>query len=367
MFTRYIVRNFMSILSADINIQDNIVNFVGYNDSGKSALGMGLDVLFYDATPKKQSRYITRGEDSFHLELWDDNGYIVVKEKYRSGQSIWYFYHNNQLLYSNKQGTEVYSIDGVPEIVKKFLGVIIDPTTREKLNVRKKHDKLYIVNTTGGENYKSLNECLKAEILANASKYLNTDRNALQSELSRLSTLSDSLTQRVDAVKTVDETDLLALEKDAQTLNKNAQRLSAIGSVDVELKKVQEFHIWDELPSVNLERLLELASILELKQASSVRIHPECILVDIERLVACFNMNYWLKESTVKIGDAVQPIATGMLSDIVSAVREHNDIVKLNKELNDIATGYERCKLRVAKIVKENNLRVCKNCGALVD
>ena len=72
------VENFMSIKEAKVEFDDtNIINFKGFNDSGKSAMLRALEVLLSNKYPTEQAKFIKDGESYFTRE----NGNIFCFQK----------------------------------------------------------------------------------------------------------------------------------------------------------------------------------------------------------------------------------------------------------------------------------------------
>ena len=83
------VQNFMSIADAKVEFDEsNIINFKGYNDSGKSAMLTALKVLLTNANPTKQVGFIQDGKDFFRIMAFFDDGVVILRDKYANGQSL---------------------------------------------------------------------------------------------------------------------------------------------------------------------------------------------------------------------------------------------------------------------------------------
>ena len=173
------IENFMSIKNALLEFDEsNIISLCGYNDSGKSAITRLLEVMFYNTYSTDQVKFITDGEDYWLGAITFSDGVVYTRKKYLDGKSLWELKKDDKILFTNllPNGT-LAAMGDTPEIIEKYLGVIQDELTTEELNVRRNTDKLFLVGTSGGDNYKILNTVLRSDVLASASKSLNEDKN----------------------------------------------------------------------------------------------------------------------------------------------------------------------------------------------
>ena len=177
------VKNFMSISDARVEFDGTgIVNFKGYNDSGKSAMLLALKVLLTNTDPTKQADFIQDDKEYFRVVAYFDDGVAILRDKYIGGQSLYEMYKDGQLLFSTKQGRVLTKVVGVPDVIAEYLGLIVyDGGT---LNARACFEKQIGVQTTGSENYVMFNTVLRSEEIASASEMLNNDRNKLASDIS---------------------------------------------------------------------------------------------------------------------------------------------------------------------------------------
>ena len=82
------VWNFMSIAHGKAEFDDrNIINFKGYNDSGKSAMLTALKVAITNSNPTKQVSFIQDDKEYFRVLIQFDDGVTILRDKYLNGQS----------------------------------------------------------------------------------------------------------------------------------------------------------------------------------------------------------------------------------------------------------------------------------------
>lgn len=362
------IENFMSIKEADIDISDSIIDLCGYNDSGKSAIQKALEILMYDSYSTKQVRFIKNGESYFHIKLEFDDGVSVSKTKLKDGTNIWELTKDNQIIYTNKVGKAYAAVNGVPAPIADYMMVLKDDNTKEKLNVRKKDDKLFLIQTTGGENYKVLNEILKADVLANASKMMNEDRLKLQAELIRVSTKYDTLKEEYEDIHCVSEENLNDFESKADNLVALNDRYKDLSKIANYRRDISKFGTKPKLEIINLEKMKGIYDIARYGKIASISIKPEVNNVSDERLKDIRGIvNQRRKLDDYDIGDKVDTVDTSRLQDIVKLAKLFNEIYAHNNVIKKIDVEVKKAKDEANKIITENNLRVCKNCGALVD
>lgn len=174
----YEVQNFMSVEYAKVSFAgSSVLNFKGYNDSGKSALLRALDVLFYNRSSNQQGNFIKSGADFFKITACFSDGVELVRERYRGGSGIYEMRRGGKVIYSNKENDVTSKITCVPGVIQEYLGLL--KTNDWYINTRSCFEKALLVETTGGENYRSLSEVMLFEELSLGGIMLNADKNAL--------------------------------------------------------------------------------------------------------------------------------------------------------------------------------------------
>ena len=87
------VWNFMSIEHGKAEFDEqNIINFKGYNDSGKSAMLTALKVAITNSNPTKQVSFIQDDKEFFRVLIVFDDGITILRDKYLNGQSLYEMY-----------------------------------------------------------------------------------------------------------------------------------------------------------------------------------------------------------------------------------------------------------------------------------
>lgn len=362
------IKNFMSIEDAVIDFSDsNVISLCGRNDSGKSAITRLIEIMFYNSASTEQARYIKDGEEFWRGVMTFSDGVVYTREKYAKGSSFWELRKGNDIIYTNKlpNGT-LAALNGNPEIIDNYLGVVRDEATHEKLNVRRNRDKLFLIDTTGGQNYSILNSILHSEVLSGASKALNEDKNKLNTEISIKKTEQSVLEEQYNScdVAPQEEIDEMKfLVKKLEDSNLQLMKLTAIIEI---LQQISGVIIYDELTSIDTSRLDALLNIIVLKKQISVSLYDNIVDIDIDRLVELKNIMSLRKNISVPMYDELPMVDMSRFNQIL--------------ELGKIFNGYYQAKNNYAKAVQIFNekrevlqeisdkygLKVCPECGAIV-
>lgn len=364
------VKNFMSIADARLEFDDtNIISICGYNDSGKSALTRLLEIMFYNAYSQEQVAYIKDDTNYWACSLEFDDGVEYNRYKYLDGKSEYELKKDGKVLFTNRSADGViYAMDKIPEQIENYLGVISvkDETLSEKLNVRRNTDKLFLINTTGGENYKMLNTILRSDLLSATSKKLSQDRNTLQSEASVKATLRDALTSELNSLKVCPESALAELEDMTQKLEGINRRLEYLQAIKDEYDKIQEIVIPKELSLIDSSRLAELEALQSLKKNMDLVITPECTIIDVSRLNAIVEIIELNKGTEIKIPVVCEGVSLDRYNDIVGICQAYNDLYSMYMDVGNIEKELKGTKDELESLARQYNFKICQNCGTVV-
>lgn len=366
------VTNFMSHAHTRVEFDEsNIIDLCGYNDSGKTALEYALDVLFYDGSPTLQASYIKEGEDYFKVAVDFVDGVCISKTKDKQGKSVWVMEQNGTVLYTNQKDTEVIATDGVPQAIAKYLGVVYDEATEQKLNLRTKRDKALLTETTGGENYKMLSTVCNSEVLSEASNEMTAQRNKLNSAINTKTTElaqleSDYAEIETPPIKVVDAlAEQLNVAKDLQ--NRNAAIEQIVQAFNDINGMVIQPAIDNKAVVDGVARLEALNAINDCVVKMKSEVYPEIVPYDVSRLTMlceCMRLNKVLVENTVC--PEVQGVDANKLAGIVEVIKAYNALLECQNRYMVVEQQYKTLVDESTAICKQNNIRICKNCGAAV-
>lgn len=391
------IKNFMSIKDALIEFDDsNVITLCGYNDSGKSAITRLLEVLFYNSYTTDQVKFITDGETYWSGILTFSDGIVYKREKYSDGKSLWELSKDGKILYTNRlENGTLAALSDIPEVIEKYLGVISDELTDEELNVRRNTDKLFLINTSGGDNYKILNSVLRSDVLASASKKLNDDKNKLNSEVQHLETMQEMLKDEYNAVEVAPKKDLDELDGFISNLEETFMRQARLkGAVDsyIELSGIS---VYDELTPIPLEKISYLQNIMQLAKEKDIDLYDRVDSVDTARLVDLQNIMNLYQEKSKPIYDSVSSVEMSRLRELqeimkfckildntiyeelspieVNRVKDIKEIAEMFvdysgklKQYRSVIEQLQNMRTKLDMLSKQYGLKVCKNCGSIV-
>lgn len=396
--TKMEIENFMSIGRAEIEFDDsNIISLCGYNDSGKSAVIRLLDIMLFFSYFREQAKFIKDGESYFKGTLHFSDGVVYEFKKLASGQSLFTLSKDDNVLFTNTTGSSIISVSDVPKPIADYLGVLKDEVTGEKLNVRRCTDRLFLINTSGGDNYKILNVILQSDVLSETSINLNTDKNKLMSEITTGVNQMSAIKAESDTIHTASEEVLNELESSLAEFRVKKSSCEELSKIFECYKFIQNTVIPNELTSISTDRLSSLQRMgLIFKKASSV-VPDELFQISSERIKALEKIKGVFSRTNTFIPTELQYIdgerleraralcvVSNRLSKITSAVgveypvlksERYSQIDKLQSLLNTvnslnevIDSGEKRLNSerdRLHLLCKENDIACCPECGAV--
>lgn len=392
------ITNFMSIKDAFIEFDEsNIISLCGYNDSGKSAVTRLMEIMLYDAYPQEQVKFITDDEEYFEGVLTFDDGVVYTRAKFSDGRSFWELSKNGTVIYTNKLKNGTYAaLDGNPEPIEAYLGVVRDEQTGEKLNVRRNSDKLFLIATSGGDNYKILNSVLKSEVLAKATKSLTEDRNKLQKDINEKETKRSAISEQYEKIDVAPQDEIDLLKSYISRLNETKGKCLLLSNIMDSAIRYNSISVYDELIPVDSERLKSLERIMELCAEKSIPVYPKLDSVDVDRLKSLETIMNLQKEKAVPIYSELKPIDCARLTALrnimllrqnikgnvyeelkpinVSRVKDIEELgglytkyYTISKKLAETVETLKQKKAELAEMSAQYGFKVCKNCGSIVE
>ena len=305
------VENFMSIKEAKVEFDDtNIINFKGFNDSGKSAMLRALEVLLSNKYPTEQAKFIKDGESYFRVMAGFSDGVVLLRDKYISGQSLYCMYKDNKEIFTTKQNGKYIKVTEVPEVIKQYVDFVEYDGTY--LNSRSCFDPQLLVETSGSKNFKLLNSVLHSEELSRANQMLNTDKNTLI------------------ASRNSKEMEVSVLKEQSQGIpNFTAELIEGLEIADSRLDEVEVGY-----------NLLGNAKAYKSK-VESVSLLPELEVVDTSRLDILVNLQ-GIQTSLqglqdISLPDDFKPIeGTSQLKDLYKLKEVQENLTTVEKELSSV-------------------------------
>lgn len=194
------IKNFRNIGEAELDFTDSpIITLVGENEAGKTSVIKAFTTCTLNANPRDQKDYIRDNTKMFGVALDLEDGTRVVRIKETSGINAYQVFKDEKLIWNTNKIT-----DGLPEEVKKVMGLIAEPETNEFLHIRTYEDKLLFVVTPNSTNYKVMYNALKVEQLTKAIKNGSTEVNALKSEINSNDIKMNALNNQMVSIQVYD-------------------------------------------------------------------------------------------------------------------------------------------------------------------
>lgn len=177
-----------------------ILHLEGYNNSGKSALLRGLDMLLFGGSKRNQVKFVRDGTDYFEIEAGFSDGVSLLMRKYAKseGSGVYYeMWKDGERVFTTKEGRSLTAVKNLPKPFVRYVDGLL--TKGANFNYRGPEDNLLLTNTTAAENNASLNDVLQFTAISDAVDSLNKDINRVNSEYAvaqgKFSAIDDELTE----------------------------------------------------------------------------------------------------------------------------------------------------------------------------
>lgn len=396
------VENFMCIENGECSFDErNIINIKGYNDSGKSTMMLALNVALNDRYPNQQLSFIQDDKTYFRIMVYFDDGVVLLRDKYINGNGLYILYKDNVEVFSTMQNGVYTKINGVPEIIKDYLDMV--NTDDFSLNFRTCFEKQLLVQTSGSENYRLLNEVLKSEEISLASAKLNTDKNVLLHRKNDLESQVYVLRNSIAGIPDVSDTLIESLkiaDKDIDTHDEMTTFLEGVSSIIKERGQIVEypkleliemeqvyslmnicdlvdklsFDIHNEVPEIETDRINKITELCNISdEISSIQIQASMKEIDTTKLENILRIRLLLEGiEECKVYNELQNIGVNRLSDISKAMNYYSSIEKCDEEDKKLQAIL---KSKIEELDKYNeelksagvNLVRCPSCGMVFD
>lgn len=369
------VFNFMVYTHAVINFdKGNIINIKGYNSGGKSTMLKAIAVCLMNMYPKAQTKFIRHGEKYFRVVVRFEDGVAILRDKYISGQSLYEVYKDDECVFTTKEGGRLTKVDGVPQFVQDYLGLCVVSTGC--LNYQVRQDPLWLIETTGSENYNSLNEILKTEEISRANTLLNSDKNKLNSEItSTEASLQEVKLSLLDIKDYTDELLVNLERKEAycKELSLKYRELKGISSIISELSALVDIPYVEKADSVRLEVISDIVSTID--TVNSMVEYPSISTIDVEKLNSILAVENTvsslskISKDVIPEVEAIDVESISMLCDIVAIL---SDVKKCNEGIKTLKANNTKVSNKLEKVVSEAKKQgiefvKCTNCGTYVE
>lgn len=299
---RWGIKNFRNLGEVGFEFDTPIVTLVGDNEAGKTSVVKTFAVLGANGYATEQKDYIRDNTKGFSIECELSNGTSIRRVKTAS---------ENAFEIVGASG-EVYAADkidrgyGTPVELERVMGMMVEPETKELLQIRTYEDNLLFVLTKSSENYKVMYNALKVGNLTRAIAVGNQQANGYRNAIDEYSVKAETLESELESIKDIDIASAVRLKGEIERLSRIVTGLTGL---------IKRLDAADESEA----RLRVYAGVSGLKEESESVGHSFKSLV--ERLGA--------QERVAARLNAVAKI------DSVSMERDADGVVKLLSRLRD--------------------------------
>jgi DNA repair protein SbcC/Rad50 len=251
------IQNFQSHKQTTISFVDGLNVITGSSDSGKSSVLRAL-LWVVNNRPSGDSikNWNSSPKDVVHVQLVADN-FLINKSRF-NGKSTYN--------YKNGEGDSIYYDaikTDVPEEITEQLNL-------SEFNIQTQHQPYFLLNDSGGEIAKKLNDLVGLSVIDTIFKNLNssilrTDRELHETELSikEIDESIDSLAYLDSVMGEVDSLTLLV--KEYEEIMESAfvisSSLESYNTVEKEFKTYEKFLLIEEKADYLKEKIYELSNL----------------------------------------------------------------------------------------------------------
>lgn len=382
----------------------NILNFKGFNGIGKSAFLKATAVCLMNVYAHKQVDFIRYNEDYFRIIVTFEDGVKILRDKYINGQSLYEMYRQNELVFSTKVGNKLTRVADVPQVIKDYLALIENGNSGTGyLNFQTRKEPLWLTETTGSDNYQSLNIILKSGEISRASALINSDKNELNSAITELENdvqqaelqLASSeeytpellnalenrdrnakeLSSRVNAFNEISDLveqlqSIQPMPEVSQVDGERYRRILYIISLLLEIEKLEEIPMLDK---IEIQKGFQISNIRRLsEELDNVKTSPYIEALDQGRLHDIVNIGVTLSElSEIKstVGSNIGKVELNQLENLKRIAKCAGELHTLNKEysstVKDISSTAEQLEVLIGEASKQGMKFIkCNNCGS---
>ncbi len=368
--TKVRIINCQSIKDATIEFDSRgIINLKGYNDSGKTAIETCLAVTLYNRYKSKQAKFITDGEEYMRCVIYFDDGVAILRDKYRSGASLYEMYKGEEVIYSTRKGNVLENFEEVPEPIAKYLGVA--SVEGIMLNFRTEKDPLLLTDTKGSENYKFFHGILHADELVLAAKLLNADKNLKNSELKEKGMQLSLYRQEYNKLYGLHNGIVTKLENLDSNLDGTEKCIQLLEGIITRREELDNSPNIPHIEGIDTRAVELLGSIIESYESLQTTVPPKVESVDTTILSLLGNI-IALGDTLSSFEDkpSIEMIDTKKaetLNDIwnlaVKYISSEQSITKMRNELETYHTELAG----IEAYLRDQNIKTvrCENCGTL--
>lgn len=232
------VKNFRNIGDVTISFEKSpIVALTGENEAGKTSIVKALAVAGVNAYPTRQARFVRTGTKGFGIAVTTADGGMLVRQK--GGPEI-----GNSLYVKTADGKEcrddkIDRGEGIPVNMQKFMGFVVEPETKEILNVRTYEDLMLFVATPDSTNYKVLYDALKVGQVTRAIKEGNKQANGIKAAIDAARAEMAGIERAIRDIRILDIEPIVNISDRLEKSLKVAKQLQSAVNLKREIESIQ--------------------------------------------------------------------------------------------------------------------------------
>ncbi len=170
------IKNFKNLGEVTVDFTKSpIVTLLGENESGKSSIIKAFAVLGANAYSAKHNKYVRNGTNGFGIACELEDGTVITRIRKPGYNGFTIRDKDGNLL--SEPADKIDRGSGIPVEIEKYMGIILEPETKELLQIRTYADQLLFVLTKGSENYKVMYNALKVKNITKAINIGNQKAN----------------------------------------------------------------------------------------------------------------------------------------------------------------------------------------------
>lgn len=221
---RWGIKNFRNLGEVGFEFDTPIVTLVGDNEAGKTSVVKTFAVLGANGYATEQKDYIRDNTKGFSIECELSDGTTVKRVKTASENAF-------EILGADG---EVYAADkidrgyGTPVELERVMGMMVEPETKELLQIRTYEDSLLFVLTKSSENYKVMYNALKVGNLTRAITIGNQQANGYRNAIDEYSVKAETLESELESIKDIDIASAVRLKGEIERLSRIVAGLTGL-------------------------------------------------------------------------------------------------------------------------------------------
>ena len=332
------IENFQSIKHLRLGDfeEDAVIGFMGDNDSGKSAIGRALRILFYNDIGRGIQGFVRQGESCFKVTVGTHEGFVMSTTR---GSKNFY-----ELIAPDGSYTKMTKLErSTPEELVGIINAYIDPISGNVLNYRTIEDPLLLINNSGSDVYTIIQQSMNTLEVKDAIDRANAELKVSRDLVSNYEFQIQLNNEKIDSIVIIDEYEFLTAKEAIVNLSETISIIENIlegyevekelSNKLAELKEIEG--LYDKIKS-NHDTVKIIGSILENKERldkipASMRTSEEILGLG-EKL----NKNY----TTVSL-----------CNKLISAFEERDKVDRKLGLINDVVSMNLNGKMELAKLL----------------